>query len=65
VGSPCLLKADMGRMKIMKLIHPRNPPMLMMSPLTVEGKPLEVAKRLAELERLDDRPDADRAEAQR
>jgi hypothetical protein len=39
-------------MKVTKLIFPRNPPMItMMSPLTVEGKGLDVPAHLAELTR--------------
>ena len=51
-GFPCLLEADAGRMKVTKLIFPGNPPMItMMSPLTVEGKRLDVPAHLAELTR--------------
>lgn len=51
VGSPCPLEADAGGMAVAKRDRPRNPPMMMWS-LPVEGKPSDVAGRLAELEAL-------------
>ena len=35
---PDPVEMDLGKMKVAKLIHPRNPPMTMMWPVAAEGK---------------------------